>query len=141
MMNIYNGNVVLDADGTAWVELPAWFEALNGGEEYRSDFRYQLTCIGGYAPVYVAHKIQDNRFQIAGGTPGLEVSWLVTGIRHDPWAEENRIPVEQAKPASERGTYLYPELYGQPEELGLDYQRDQHWRELIEPEASDAGPE
>ncbi|MEJ5345960.1 MAG: hypothetical protein WHS83_13705, partial [Chloroflexus sp.] len=25
--------------GEAWVELPAWFEALN------RDFRYQLTCI------------------------------------------------------------------------------------------------
>ncbi len=116
MMNIYNGNVILDENGTAWVEMPAWFEALN------QEFRYQLTCLGGYAPVYVASKMQDNRFQIAGGTPGLEVSWLVTGIRHDPWADANRIPVEQDKPAGERGTYLYPKLYGMPEEMGLDFQ-------------------
>jgi hypothetical protein len=103
------------------VELPEWFEALNGGAEHRSEYRYQLTCIGGYAPVYIAQKIEHNRFQIAGGTPGLEVSWQVTGIRHDPYAEAHRIPVEEDKPADELGTYRHPELYGQPEELGVDY--------------------
>jgi hypothetical protein len=108
MKNIYDGVVTLDQDGTAWVEMPDWFQVIN------QDFRYQLTCIGGYAPVYVAQKIQDNRFQIAGGTPGLEVSWMVTGIRHDPYAEAHRIPVEEVKPADAQGTYLHPELYGQP---------------------------
>jgi hypothetical protein len=112
MMNIYNGNVRLDANGEAWVELPDWFEALN------QDFRYQLTCIGGFAPVYVAQEIQNNRFQIAGGTPGLKVSWQVTGIRHDPYAEAHRIPVEEEKPPEERGTYLHPAEYGMPETLG-----------------------
>jgi hypothetical protein len=58
----------------------------------------------------------------------------VTGIRQDPWAQANRIPVEVDKPADERGTYLYPELYGQPEELGLDYQRNQGWEEPTVPE-------
>ena len=99
--------------------------------------------IGGYAPVYIGEEIQDNRFQIAGGPPGLEVSWQVTGIRQDPWAEANRIPVEVDKPAHERGTYLYPELYGQPEELGLDYQRHQGWEKPAAPEGLtlDALPE
>jgi hypothetical protein len=91
MMNVYNGNVVLDASGEAWVEMPEWFEALN------RDFRYQLTCIGGFAPVYVAEEISGNRFRIAGGETGMKVSWLVTGIRHDPYAEGNRIPVEEQK--------------------------------------------
>ena len=113
MMNVYNGNVVLDDDGEAVVELPDWFEALN------RDFRYQLTCIGGFAPVYVAEEIHENRFQIAGGAPGMKVSWQVTGIRHDRWAEAHRIPVEEAKPEAERGRYLHPELYGQPEEAGI----------------------
>ncbi len=118
MMNIYNGNVTLDANGEAWVALPDWFEALN------RDFRYQLTPIGGWAPLYVAHKVQDHRFQIAGGAPGLEVSWQVTGIRQDAYANAHRIPVEQPKPAGERGLYLHPVELGQPAELGLDYQRD-----------------
>ena len=116
MKNIYDGVAALDGNGEAWVELPEWFGALN------SDFRYQLTCIGGYAPVYISRKIADNRFQIAGGTPGLEVSWQVTGIRQDAWAQKNRIPVEELKRADERGLYLHPEAFGQPESRGMNYQ-------------------
>jgi hypothetical protein len=67
MMNIYNGIVALGKDGSAEVTLPDWFEALN------REFRYQLTCIGGFAPVYVAKKVNGNRFKIAGGKPGMEV--------------------------------------------------------------------
>jgi len=115
MMNIYNGNVVLDANGEAWVELPEWFSALN------RDFRYQLTSIGGFAPIYIAQEIQNNRFQIAGGKPGMKVSWQVTGIRQDVYANAHRIPVEEMKPESERGYYLYPELFGQPKEMGIGW--------------------
>ena len=107
MMNIYNGNVVLDNEGAAWVELPEWFEALN------KEFRYQLTCIGGFAQVYIAEEIAGGRFKIAGGSPGLKVSWQVTGVRQDPFAELHRIEVEEDKPAERRGTYLHPDAYGQ----------------------------
>jgi hypothetical protein len=134
MMNIYNGNVVLDEHGEAWVELPGWFEALN------RDFRYQLTCIGGFAPVYIAEKIQHNRFKIAGGKPGMEVSWQVTGIRQDPWAEAHRIPVEEVKPPEEQGTYLHPEVYGQPEEKSVDWKDRQPIRQL-QPVPASASPE
>ena len=75
------------------MELPEWFEALNG------DYRYQLTCIGGFAPVYVAEEIRGNSFAIAGGEPGMKVSWQVTGIRHDRHAEEHPVVVEEQKPA------------------------------------------
>ncbi len=109
MMNIYNGNVLLDQDGEAVVELPEWFEALN------EDFRYQLTAIGGFAPVYIAEEINQNRFKIAGGTPGMKISWQVTGVRHDPYAKQHRIEVEQMKPAQERGSYVHPDAYNQTE--------------------------
>ena len=115
MMNIYNGNVTLDGQGEAVITLPEWFETLN------RDFRYQLTCIGGFAPVYVAQKVQNNTFRIAGGKPEMEVSWQVTGIRQDVWANTHRIPVEQAKPDGERGYYVHPELYGAPEEKGIEW--------------------
>jgi hypothetical protein len=115
MMNIYNGVVALDAQGEAVVPLPGWFQALN------KDFRYQLTCIGGFAPVYVAEKVANNRFKIAGGQPGMEVSWQVTGIRQDAWANQYRIPVEEVKPESERGHYLHPELNNAPEEKGIEW--------------------
>jgi hypothetical protein len=113
MMNVYNGNVITDANGEATVTLPDYFETLN------RDFRYQLTTIGGFAPVYIAEEISGNQFRIAGGKPGMKVSWLVTGIRQDAWAEENRIVVEEDKPASEQGFYLHPKLFGQPQERGL----------------------
>jgi hypothetical protein len=121
MKNIYDGVATLDAQGTAVVQLPDWFEALN------QDFRYQLTCIGGFAPVYIAQEIQGNRFTIAGGKPGMKVSWQVTGIRHDPWANAHRIPVEQDKPLQERGKYLHPKEYGQLESLGLGYEQRQRF--------------
>lgn len=113
MMNVYNGNVVLDANGQTAVELPNWFEALN------KDFRYQLTCIGGFAPIYIAEEISNNQFKISGGSPGLKVSWQVTGIRHDPYAEKHRIPVEEEKRDFERGAYLHPEVYGHPAEKNI----------------------
>jgi hypothetical protein len=40
------------------------------------------------------------------------VSWQVTGIRQDKWAEANRIIVEEDKPARDHGRYLHPRLYG-----------------------------
>ena len=97
MKNVYDGVVVLDAKGEMTVELPEWFGALN------QDFRYQLTCIGGFAPVYIADEIFGNRFKISGGRSGMKVSWQVTGIRHDAWAEKNRIPVEVEKQDDEHG--------------------------------------
>jgi hypothetical protein len=120
MMNIYNGNVVLDANGEAWVELPAYFEALN------KDFRYQLTAIGAPGPnLYIAQEISVNRFKIAGGSPAMKVSWQVTGIRHDPFAEAHRIQVEVEKTGKERGKYIHPKEYGVSETLGIDYEAHQ----------------
>ncbi len=118
MMNIYNGNATLDARGEAWVEMPDWFEALN------QDFRYQLTCIGGFAPVYVAEEVQGGRFMIAGGQPGMKVSWQVTGVRHDPVALANRMSVEVDKLPSEAGKYQNPEAYGKPVTMGVDYHEE-----------------
>jgi hypothetical protein len=70
MMNVYNGVIVLDAHGQAWVQLPDYFEALN------QDFRYQLTAIGAPGPnLYVAKEVSGNRFRIAGGKPHAKVSW------------------------------------------------------------------
>ena len=98
MMNVYNGTVTLDGDGRATVDLPDWFETLN------RDFRYQLTAIGAAAPdLHVAAEVADGKFAIAGGKPGLKVSWQVTGIRQDAWANANRIPVEADKPAHDQG--------------------------------------
>jgi hypothetical protein len=120
MMNVYNGNATLDANGEVWINLPNYFEALN------RDFRYQLTPIGGPAPnLHVAQEVQNNRFKIAGGGQGLRVSWQVTGIRHDPYAKANPVIVEVDKSAEERGVYLHPEVYGRDYSRGLNYRNNQ----------------
>jgi hypothetical protein len=116
MMNVYNGNVTTDARGEAVVQLPSYFEALN------MDFRYQLTVIGQFAQAIVATKIKDNRFTIKTDKPNVEVSWQVTGIRHDPYANAHRIQVEVDKTADEKGKYLHPTEYGQPESQGIGYE-------------------
>ncbi len=125
MKNIYDGVVTLDTAGEAMVELPMWFEPLN------QDFRYQLTPIGGPGPnLYVADKIRDSRFRIAGGQPGMEVSWQVTGIRHDVYAEAHRSPVERDKAEAERGFYLHPELFGEPPEKSIEWSRQDRLRRI-----------
>ena len=74
-------------------------------------------CLGSFSPVYIAQEVRDNRFKIAGGTPGQKISWLVIGRRNDPYLQQYDHPVEQAKPAAELGTYLYPDLYDQPDQV------------------------
>jgi len=114
MMNVYNGNIILDDNGEVVVELPDWFKALN------RDFRYQLTAIGAPGPdLYIAREITKNQFAIAGGKPGMKVSWQVTGIRHDAFANANRIQVEVEKKGDERGLYLHPEYHGMPADKGM----------------------
>jgi TGF-beta propeptide len=116
MMNIYNGVVTLDGRGSLWITLPEYFEALN------QDFRYQLTSIGRPQPnLYVAREIAGSRFRISGGKPGGRVSWQVTGIRHDAYADAHRIQVEVEKTPQEQGRYLHPELFGAPAEQAIGY--------------------
>lgn len=116
MKNLYDGIAILDDKGETSVELPEYFESLN------RDFCYQLTSIGVSAPnLYIAEEVSHNRFKIAGGKPGMRVSWQITGIRHDPWAEANPLIVEEDKPEIQQGYYLHPELYDQPEERGLEW--------------------
>ena len=118
MMNVYNGIATLDAAGKATVRMPDWFQALN------RDFRYQLSAINAPGPnLFVAGEVERNRFKIAGGSAGAKVSWQVTGIRQDAFANANRIPVEEDKPAEAKGTYLHPEAHGKPASTGINAER------------------
>jgi len=127
--NVYDGVVQLDEDGAGWVDLPVWFEALNG------DFRYQLTAVGGAAPnLHVAEEIYENRFRIAGGEAGMKVCWQVTGSRKDPWAAANPFEVEEEKSPEDRGHYLQPALYNAPEEqrVGIGPMDEETLRQIRE---------
>ncbi|MGV8041314.1 MAG: hypothetical protein AB2L07_15030 [Thermoanaerobaculaceae bacterium] len=113
VLNVYQGNVVTDADGRAVVELPAYFEALN------RDFRYQLTVIGRFAQAIVEQKVEHNHFTIRTNLANVEVSWQVTGIRSDPSVRHHAPAVEEDKPAAEQGLYLDPVAFGLPEERSI----------------------
>ena len=114
---MYDGTVTTDSEGQATVPLPEWFEVLN------TDFRYQLTVIGQFAQAIVAHKIENNRFEIRTSAPNVEVSWQVTGVRQDAFAKAHPLVVEQEKEAQLRGYYIHPELYGAPEEKQIEWAR------------------
>jgi hypothetical protein len=103
MLNVYSGNVVTDERGEAAVMLPDYFDALN------DECRYQLTVIGNFAQAVIAREVQDNRFLIRTDKPRVAVSWQVTAVRRDPWAQANRIDVESEKAPDERGLFLHPE--------------------------------
>jgi len=116
MMNIYNGNVVTDTDGYATIELPEYFESLN------KDFRYQLTVLGSFAQAVVSKKVANNSFTIQTNQPNTEVSWQITGVRKDAWAEKNRVIPEVDKKGEEKGKYIHPDAFGVPAEKGIDYE-------------------
>ncbi len=115
MLNIYNGSVRLDARGEGWVTMPEYFQALN------RDFQYVLTSVGRRnrgSTSRARSRAIASRSRAAGRM--AKVSWMVTGIRQDAWANAHRIPTEEEKPAQERGKYLHPELYG----VGADKNTD-----------------
>jgi hypothetical protein len=125
VLNLYNGNVTLDSAGEAVVKLPDWFQALN------KDFRYSLTAIGVPANLYIAEKIAGDRFKIAGGQAGMEVSWQVTGVRNDAHMRKHPMQVEVDKPERERGHYLSPAAFDKAEETGIEWvNRPQLMQEL-----------
>jgi len=113
MMNIYNGNVTCDQNGEAMVKLPDYFDALN------KDIKYNLTCIGAFSPIYIKQKVKDNTFIIAGGIPGLEVSWQVSGVRQDAYANKFRSKVEELKKDEDKGFYICPTAFNLDESKSI----------------------
>jgi len=114
MKNICDGVIRTNAKGYATVTLPTWFQALN------KDFRYQLTSLSGLQQVAIAKEITNNRFLLQSEKPHSKVSWQVTGIRRDPYANAHRIQVIVPKTGSASGKYEHPGLYGQPHSKSVD---------------------
>jgi hypothetical protein len=113
--SVSSGNVTTDELGLATVTLPAWFEATNG------DFRYQLTVMGQFAQAVIKDKIADGKFRIMTNASHVEVSWQVTGVRNDAIARSHPFVAEVEKSDRERGFYVHPEVFGQPEEKQMSW--------------------
>jgi hypothetical protein len=116
MMNIYNGNITTDASGAATVTLPSYFDVLN------KDFRYQLTVIGTFAQAIVSKEVSGNTFEIKTSVPNVKVSWQVTGVRQDAWANAHRIVPEVEKESFNKGKYLHAKELGKPETQMIGYE-------------------
>ena len=115
VLNQYSGTANLDEDGTVRIELESWFGAIN------TDLRYQLTAIGAAAPnLHISREVVDNSFEIAGGSPGLKVSWQITARRNDAYLQHHPFEVEVPKTGVESGTYLCPECHDQPESASTE---------------------
>jgi hypothetical protein len=118
MKNIYDGLVTTDGTGMATVRLPAYFGALN------KDFRYQLTVIGrSFAQAIVWKELADGgrEFRIRTSEPKVKVSWQVTGIRKDAYANAHRLKVVERKTGAAEGKYLHPGLFGHPNATPLGH--------------------
>jgi hypothetical protein len=126
MLNVYSGNVTTNANGEAAVQLPDYFESLN------KDFRYQLTVIGSFAQAIIKEKISNNQFVIATSEPDIEVSWQVTGVRNDAFAQSHPVTVEAEKTAEEKGYYINPEAFGFDITRSTEYSTNAEFRREID---------
>lgn len=130
MLNVYSGNVITDGEGNATVTMPNYFEAAN------KDYRYQLTPIGQFAQAIVLEEVKENTFKIKTDKPNVKISWQVTAVRADKYAEQNRIVPEQEKEGARKGTYLHPELYGvERTAVGLKGLRNSKVNKTVNPSA------
>ncbi len=118
ILNHYRGNVQLDANGEGTVQLPDYFEEIN------INFSYTLTAVGAPAPnLHISEEVSANQFKISGGQPGQKVSWVVQAERNDAYIKtypEKRV-LELEKKDYQKGKYLDPKAWGQPEERGVFY--------------------
>ncbi|MBS1714174.1 MAG: hypothetical protein JST30_07530 [Armatimonadetes bacterium] len=109
--NVYTGHVRTDGQGYAWVKLPDYYESVN------TDPEYQLTVVDSsedFVLVKVVQRVVAGRFRIRTSKPGVDVSWRIEAVRNDKWVRQTGHSAEPLKPDVYRGTYLNPELYGQP---------------------------
>jgi hypothetical protein len=115
VLNMYRGNVVLDANGEATVILPSYFDAIN------INCSYHLTAIGSPSNPYIKEEIQGNQFKVAGGNPGQKISWQVFAERNDAYLQQNpeKRAVEMEKKTHDKGLYLQPKLYNLPESKSI----------------------
>jgi len=130
--NKYSGNITTDANGEAIVELPEYVELVN------KDFRYNLTVIGTFAQAIVGKEVSDNKFVIRTDEPNVKVSWELTGVRNDPYMQQNSYEPVREKISEEKGTYMNPELYGKTNKVNeaIEKQRIEKKKAQMESEKS-----
>lgn len=105
VLNEYTSTTLIGKNGRATVKLPSYFEALNGSYQY---FVRPLDM--PMSGLYIEQEVENNEFVIGGGVEGGEVSWMVTGIRHDPYILAHPVIPEVEKGPGQlvgKGEYLF----------------------------------
>jgi len=120
---VYSGQAVTDSKGQVVVQMPGYFVALTKEDQARIN----LTPVGRpfltgaeWNPGYASFTIY--------GDPDREVFYTVYADRDDPVMRQLARPVEQEKGNGhfEKGKLLYPEAYGYPASMGVDYENEQN---------------
>ena len=102
--------------------MPSYFKSLTEEDEASIN----LTPVGKPFPTGCDWNDDFTAFTVYG-EPGREVYYIVLADRDDPVMRELYRPVEETKGENngwEKGKLLYPEAYGYPEEMGVDYSRN-----------------
>ena len=117
--------MLLNENGEATVELPEYFSEIN------INFSYYLTPIGGAAPqLHVKEEVSGNSFVIGGGTANLKVSWVLYAERNDKYIQQNPNSKQVEVDKRQKGTYIRPELFGQPDNKGMFYKEKHNMQSL-----------
>jgi hypothetical protein len=94
MLNVYRANAYIE-NGECKIIMPDWFIPLNGTDP--DDYSYQLTSIGQKNNLWVKQEMNDKGEMVFAGEKDGKFSYMITAVRHDEYAENNRIQVEEDK--------------------------------------------
>ncbi|RKZ28709.1 hypothetical protein DRQ26_00540 [bacterium] len=119
---LYRGKIKLDEHGEAIVKMPDYFKSLTKEDEASIN----LTPAG--KPFLTGAEWNDDytAFTVYG-EPEREVYWTVFADRDDPVMHKLYHPVVEDKGDDKicpDGKLLYPEAYGYPEEMGVNYMQN-----------------
>ena len=56
----------------------------------------------------------------------MKVSWQLTGVLNDAYAQANQLQIEQEKPEDEKGFFLNPEAFGHDHSRHVQFKRHEH---------------
>jgi len=133
VLNMYRGQTELNANGEAVITLPSYFSEIN------INFSYHLTPVGSSMPnLYVKKEIANNTFTVSGGVPNGKVSWTVYAERNDKYVQqfpESKL-AEVEKRDGQKGKYMTPSLYNQPESSKIFMRLNHDQKSIISPPVS-----
>jgi len=120
---VYSGKAAMNSDGQAVVQMPDYFVALTREDQARIN----LTPVGRPFLTGAEWNAGNTSFTVYGD-PDREVFYTVYADRDDPVMRRLKMPVvaEKGNGYFEKGKLLYPEAYGYPASLGVDYENNQN---------------